>query len=501
MKKLLGSFIVSVLLISCCFIMAFAEDTTGTYRDFEYQVEYGEAIITNYVGSEEEIVIPSEIDGHNVTIIGDDAFYFCSSITKVTIPNTIISIESQAFRACQNLREIIIPENVAYIGINAFSSCTNLQTVYYNAKDCTTLDGIFTWCPNLSTVIFGDTVTVIPEGIFTGCETLTNLSLSKSITIIGEDAFYRCTSLAEVVIPENITYIGYFAFGDCTNLQTVYYNAKNCITTLDSSPFVNCTSLSNFIIGNGVKTIPPYLGSFIESLTNLTISNSVTSIGECAFVGCRNLTELTLPESVTHIGGYAFKDCTELQCVYYNAHISTTGSSLSLTGCTKLTKVVIGDGVETIPSYTFWGNDNIVETIIPESVIKIGVNAFSPNSIIYSIPNAYARQYAIENDIKWVDIGAEQLAKIQIGNVIRNNNVLTVTINVMEEFPEPNGLLIVGIYSSDSRMLQLLPIQMIVPGQTEYVFDMTGISPDSKIKVFAWHDMNSLIPLCEPKQI
>ena len=113
----------------------------------------------------------------------------------------------------------------------------------------------------------------------------------KSVTSIGSSAFYDCTSLTEITIPDSVTSIRECAFYDCTSLTEI--TIPDSVTSIGSSAFYDCTSL-----------------------TEITIPDSVTSIGWRAFSYCTSLTEITIPDSVTSIRECAFYDCTSLKNVY-----------------------------------------------------------------------------------------------------------------------------------------------------------------------------------------
>ena len=87
---------------------------------FIYTVENDEAIITGFIGNEENITIPSAIDGYTVTCVSDEAFA-SSSIKSISLPNTITKIGWFAFKNCSNLKSIVIPNSVKTIGYSAFA--------------------------------------------------------------------------------------------------------------------------------------------------------------------------------------------------------------------------------------------------------------------------------------------------------------------------------------------------------------------------------------------
>ena len=121
--------------------------------------------------------IPREYDGKPVTSIGDYAFDGCTSLTSITIPDSVASIGAGAFRNCRSLTSITIPDSVTSIGEDTFFNCTSL----------------------------------------------TSITIPDSVTSIGNYAFYGCKSLTSVTIGNSVTSIGYSAFYNCESLKNVYY--------------------------------------------------------------------------------------------------------------------------------------------------------------------------------------------------------------------------------------------------------------------------------------
>ena len=147
---------------------------------------------------------------------------------------------------------------------------------------------------------------------------------------------------------------------------------------------------NNCIIGvtEYIKQVPSDL--VIPASMN---GSPITSIGEHAFSGCTNLTSITIPESIAFVGKCAFSGCTSLTSVYWNATNCTVAINYSYSifdGCSKLSTVIIGNNVETIPTLLFCDCTGLTSVTIPSSVTSIGDGAFSGCSGLtaVTIPNS-----------------------------------------------------------------------------------------------------------------
>ena len=172
--------------------LAYILKTDGTYE----VSGIGECLDT-------DVVIPSVVDGHRVTSIGGSAFYDCTTLTNIIIPDSVTSIGSWAFQGCGSLTSVAIPDSVTSIG-----------------------SGAFAYCNSLTSITIPDSVTSIGDGAFLSCSALTNITIGNGITIIGDDAFYQCNSLTNVTLSNSVTSIGENAFDGCDNL-TIYCEAAS----------------------------------------------------------------------------------------------------------------------------------------------------------------------------------------------------------------------------------------------------------------------------------
>ncbi len=143
-----------------------------------------------------------------MTSIGYNAFYGCSGLTSVTIPNSVTSIGNYAFLGCSGLTSITIPNSVTSIGNSAFLHCSGLTSV-----------------------TIGNSVTSIGRSAFEGCSGLTSITIPNSVTSIGSGAFSGCKGLTSITIGSGIKYIHSSAFASCPELSDVTCYAENVPNT------------------------------------------------------------------------------------------------------------------------------------------------------------------------------------------------------------------------------------------------------------------------------
>ena len=222
--------------------------------------------------------------------IGDYAFHDCSSLTSVTIPNSVTIIGSSAFYGCSSLTSVTIPNSVTSIGQSAFWSCSSLTDVTIPNSVTSIEICTFSSCTSLTHVTIPNSVTSIGVLAFEYCKSLTSVTIPNSVTSIGVLAFKGCTSLKSVTIPNSVTSIEYYAFEDCSSLTRV--TIPNSVTGIGGGAFENCTSLTSVKLPSALQWIDPETFSNCTALTSVTIPKSVTGIGEKAFYYCDSLTDV-----------------------------------------------------------------------------------------------------------------------------------------------------------------------------------------------------------------
>ena len=272
-----------------------------TYEGLYYNVtDTGEIEIARCYEYVRKVNIPIEIDGKFVTSIGKEAFFNCTGLTEITIPDSVTSIESGTFFGCTSLTEITLPDSV-----------TDIEGQYY--------DGYSYY------------------GAFSGCTSLTEITIPDSVTSIGECVFSGCTGLTEITIPDSVKYIGEEAFKDCTNLKSITFLGSK--TGIKEGAFSNCdadikfttedtygqegevvsvaTNVTQLTVKHKEGKIPAGAYKDGKRLKEVTLEEGITLIEDDAFANCDNLEKIVIPKSVTGIHYMAFTYDTKLTMYGY----------------------------------------------------------------------------------------------------------------------------------------------------------------------------------------
>ena len=405
------------------------------------------------------IILPN-----SVTNIGEQAFANCSGLTSITLPNSVMNIGDQAFVHCSRLDSITLPNSVTSIGEMAFLYCSSLDTIHveattppaledstvfmntpapvcvipcgtlaaYEASDWASQVGSFMEdCVEGQQIYYtstdGNIVTPYKTNVF-GANIVSNtykngvgtITFDGPVTTIGNNAFYECSTLTSITIPDSVTSIDWSAFEGCSYLTSI--TIPNSVISIGNRAFQSCSSITSITIPNSVTSIGDNVFYGCKNLTSITIPNSVISIGNCAFQSCSSITSITIPNSVTSIGSYAFHSCCSLSSIVVesgntiydsrdncNAIIKTATNSL-IAGCpntiipnsvtrigddafagrSSLVSITIPNSVTSIGSYAFYACTSLTSISIPNSVTSIGGYAFTEcSSLTYiSIPNS-----------------------------------------------------------------------------------------------------------------
>lgn len=342
----------------------------------------------------EEIVMPSTL-----SVIGDGAFYYALALRSVTFNEGLENICREAFYGCSSLKEIIIPDSVTSISRYSVTSAGSTSSNYYTFANCTSLER----------VVLGSNVTKIGKYTFYGCSSLKEIEWGGVTALYGY-AFAAC-GFEELTLPEQITSFNTYAFADNVNLKKVYYYSSvsqnylfaNCTSletvaiktdqafTFSSTTFSGCTSLAAFYVdeNNASFTV---IDNFLvrtdtmeaTAIPGILLTQEVVTIPEgittfpAVFQNDTALKTVYLPSTITSLPSSAFSNCSSLENVIFADNCALTSlPTYTFRNCSALTKISLPDNLETLGNYVFYGCTALTEVEFPNSILSIGNYVFS----------------------------------------------------------------------------------------------------------------------------
>ncbi len=471
------------------------------------------------------LAIPS-----GVTSIEDSAVQYCTRLTGVTIPDSVISVGESSFYSCTGLITAVIGNGVARIGNSAFRECTGLTSVKIPGSVTGIGEYAFCSCKGLTNAVIGNGVAYIGNGAFELCVRLASVIVPDTVITIGEYAFYACTGLTNAVVGHGVSSIGKSAFQKCTGLTNVTLGRS--VTSLGQREFDECISLVAFnvdpdnasycsaegvLLDKNLTTLFQYplgkAGSYripssvahiavvafqsCRYLTDITIPDKVASIGSDTFYACIGLTNAVIGNGVVDIGNNAFKYCTGLANVTIGSSVTRIGDN-AFSHCDSLINISMPDGVTSLGDGSFQYCESLREILIPNSVTSIGSAAFEgcislTNAVIgRGVTSISADTFgscirltsmAISDSVVGIGIGAfrycESLAEILIPNSVTNiGSFAFYGCNRMTNVVIGAGVISIGFDAFNhcgGLTSVLIPDNVIGIGDTAF-YDCTGLT-------------------------
>ncbi len=339
--------------------------------------------------------------GEGVTSIGDYAFYECSSLTRVELPNSLERIGLCAFAFCSGITDITIGDSMKVIDASAFYGCSALKSLTLPA----TLDAIeyaaFAFCEGIENVEFKGGDVHLDEAAFYACTSMTDLILSPGQTRVGDTSFGWCSGLQHVDLGQSLESIAPYAFYNCSSLTSL--TMPPTLSVIEEDAFLGCKGLSQVNISDlgawcaidfksesaNPLVYARQLAIDGELVKDLVLPEDLKSIGRNAFAGCTSLESVTIPASVTTIAPSAFIYCNGVSRVntpsledwcaiaFGNeaANPLCSGSHLFVAD-EEVTSLVIPESVTAVRDFAFSGCEGLTDVTVGDQVTAIGNRAF-----------------------------------------------------------------------------------------------------------------------------
>lgn len=281
MKSIIKTLAVTLVLIILGTVTVCAADSYVTFYGFSFDKnDSGEAVIHGYDNRSADVEIPDKLLGANVAVIDNYAFFGNTDINSVSFEKAehLRTIGIDAFYGCSGLKEINVPDSVESIGFGVFQECTGLKTA-----------------------ALGSGIQSVPDQSFYKCASLKSVSLGKTVKTIGERAFASCPALTQIIIPDSVDYIADNAFDDCGRL--VIHCSKNSFAR-------------NYALEKGIKYVitdfEPYIRGDADGDGVVTIFD-VTTIQLCLAGMLEGDTEQAERCGDVDGGGLSILDATAIQ--------------------------------------------------------------------------------------------------------------------------------------------------------------------------------------------
>ena len=337
MKRSLISVLSLLMLVLC--IPALAEST-----DWNYDANY--AILRGYDGAGGDVVVPAEIDGFTVDVIGINVFKG-DTITSLTLPETVLELRSNAVASCEKLTSVTLPQSLVVINRMNFFSCNALSEVTIPAS-----------------------VRYIGDTSFRFCDALRKITFEGVCPAIDMDCFSVLPDDAVAYVPDDQLEAYTAAFENAGSTVSVQPSGKNAVL-VENNGYVE----EEFDFDASTGTITSYNGYATYLAIPETIGGApVKAIGPEAFARHSYLAFLELPEGLESIGDSAFYNCETLGRVRFPSTLKTIGSNAFYNAYKS--SVLELTSVESIGDYAFYFAGLKGSLELPEGLKSIGENAF-----------------------------------------------------------------------------------------------------------------------------
>ena len=290
-----------------------------------------EGVLTEVNGISEtnnEVIIPNEVNNIEIKEIGDELFLKNTYIEKLVIPEIVTTLGYKMCYGCTNLKEVTLPDNISVIPDYAFEKCTLLEKINIPQSLVQIRNDAFAES-GIKEFIAPDSFKEIWGYAFKDCKNLEKVDLNKT-TSIGDMSFENCTKLSSIVLPNTLVELGTYVFSGCTLLNNIKMpsNAIEIINTfIYGSGYYNDTNNWE----NGILYIDNYLITTNNDLLNqqsINVKEGTIVIAINAFTNNgKNLKSIVLPEGLKIIGSSAFSSLSSLSQINIPSSVISIGNN------------------------------------------------------------------------------------------------------------------------------------------------------------------------------
>ena len=342
------------------------------------------------------------LTGPELEDLGEEAFYGCSALGAISIPNKMIEVKDRVFEQCSSLKAVSFGNSLEKIGVSSFADCIALESIELPLSFKNLSERGFWGCKSLKSVTLRDGFQSVGREAFGNCSQLTSLKLPLSCVSIEKGAFSGCSAMTSITLG-SITEVPKQAFLNCSSLESIVIPATvntigRATTSESDKPFYGCTSLKSIRFEDGSQPLKMgsyynpynygsgmfynsyleevYLGRNIEYINSYDYSFETIPkrYGYSAFYNQPKLTKVTIGPLVTDIPQYLFYKNPALTLMRL-PNVKTIGKS-AFESCSKLTTLDIGETLEVVGDRAFYGCTNVTKLTFPDAINKIGSEAF-----------------------------------------------------------------------------------------------------------------------------
>jgi len=348
---------IQVSSIDLCFTCAATNDVilgAGSLT-FELNSDGLSYKVTKCTTSGTAVSVPASYNDKPVTVIGQNSFGLCGTITSIAIPSSVTTIESWAFSDCGSLTSLTLADSITSIGDYAFYSDTSLTAVILPSSLSSFGPNAFAGCTGISafSLAAGNTTYAVSDGVLFSIDGTRlvrapdgksgSYTIPDGVTALDESAFSGCESLSAIAFPSGLETVGAYAFANCTGIASI--SLPDSVTSIGTGAFSYDSALTSATLSSGLMWIES--SAFASSgLTSIAIPASVQSIGLSAFENCFSLSEVTIPTDslLNTISDCAFQNCTALVSFSVPSHVSSISSPRVFRGCQNLNNIYVDGG-------------------------------------------------------------------------------------------------------------------------------------------------------------